>query len=405
LVWHTIVGRGPVELKSVIDALAPQYWHEPAAMPKKFKAWNRKHREICPLGRNTVLFDSVRFWAYDRVEKDLSAITSEAIRVNSCFSTPLPLSEVHSTARSIAKFMANRYRPRVGSGSGINRGRDAQAISDDMTVNQRQAVAGKTTNQTRTNATLVKLFEAAERLSRDGINPTQSALAKTVGLSERRVRDVWSNRSSAVLSGSGDSQGGGGGVSLSLKEYCKELSISIQKKKEEARKIEIYAELSARMMKRGAKPEDVPPRGPDASEALTQAHKAALAARKDCIRRQEQKAEREDQKARRIERLAKFKAWAETGDREAFEAFYQAEIRRWDARELLIDPSEKEQIRRHLVRKFSYLKRIRAEWQKARQGGLRRRNGVRRAPDFIDIRAREICVPRIVEDRSYVLKS
>jgi hypothetical protein len=159
------------------------------------------------------------------------------------------------------------------------------------------------------------------------------------------------------------------------------------------------------MMKKGARPEQIPPRGPNASPELREAHEKALAARKDCIRRMEARSEREDQKARRAERLAKFQSWAESGDREAFEAFYQSEIRRWDARELLIDPSEKEKIRTHNLRKWTHLKRVRQEWQKARQGGLRRQPGIRRAPDFLDSRARNVCVPRIVEDRSYVISA
>lgn len=400
LVWHTVPGHGPCELKSVIDALAPQYWHEPTAMPKKFRAWKKTHREICPLGRNVVLFDSVRFWSYDRAEKDLSAITAEAMRVNNSFSIPLPASEVHSTARSIAKFMANRYRPRVGSGSGINRGRDAQAISADMTVTERQAVAGKSTNQTRTNATLAKLFAAAARLSQDKIIPTQSALAKIVGLSERRVRDVWNNRSSAVLSGSGTKDQRGQGKSITLKEYCESLSLRIRERKEEDQKIRLYTKMTERMLRRGGKPENVPPRGPDASQDVTDAHKAALAARKDCIRRQEARAEQRDMKACREERQALFQIWAQANDKEAFQTFYEQEMRRWDARELLIDPSEKEELRTHHVRKFTHLKRIRSEWQKARQGGLHRRKGVRRAPDFVDERASKICVERMIDNRN-----
>lgn len=408
LCWHTIPGTGPVELKAIVQALAGEYWHEPAAQ-KPGKPWQKKRRESCPLGRNVLLFDAVRFWAYDAHEKDLAAITAEALRVNSSFSIPLPPSEVHSTARSIAKFMASRYRPRVGGGSGINRGRDGQSISDDMTVNQRQAVAAQATNQARTQATLTKISEAAKGLAADNKQPSQTAIAKASGVSLGRVKDLWNIQGvpvrSGALSGSGAAEGAREGGSISLKEYCSELSTHIQKKKEEDQKIRLYAELTARMMKRGAKPEVVPPRGAGASPELESAHKAAQAARKDCIRRQEARADREDQKAKREERLANFQTWAATNDGEAFQAFYSSEIRRWDALEILIDPDEKEELRTHLLRKFTHLKRVRQEWQKAKQGGLRRRNGFRRTPDFIDERVSRICVPRIIDDRSYVIST
>jgi hypothetical protein len=43
---------------------------------------------------------------------------------------------------------------------------------------------------------------------------------------------------------------------------------------------------------------------------------------------------------------------------------------------------------------------VRQEWQKARQGGLRRQPSIRRAPDFIDERVSKICVERMIEDRN-----
>jgi hypothetical protein len=401
LVWHTIPGTGPVELKSVIDALAPQYWHEPAAQAATPHRKGNRRGTPNPLGRNTILFDRVRWWAYDREEKDLSEILAEALRVNAEFSSPLPSAEVTATAKSIAKFMAVRFRPRTGMNDRIKRGRDKEYISAHMTMEERQSVSGYRTTELRTQSTLSKLFQAADRLSEQDKIPTQSAIAEMVGISLKRVKQLWKTRGKyGVLSGSGTKDQGGQGESITLKEYCNKLTLSIQRKKEEAQKIQIYAELTRRMMKRGARPENVPPRGPDASPEVREAHQKALAARKDAVRRQESRAEREDQKARRAERLAKFQSWAQAGDREAFEAFYEQEMGRWDALEILIDPEEKEKLRTHHLRKFTHLKRVRQEWNRARQGGLRRQNGVRRVPDFIDERVSKICVERMIEDRN-----
>ena len=142
LCWHAIPGAGAVELKAVIAALAPHHWHEPEALKKGGPRGSRKWREANPLGRNTVLFDTVRFWTYERVEKDFSAIHDEAQRVNSAFSIPLPPAEVMATAKSIARFMAKRYRPKYGKGKEKIRGRDA-VDNIGMSIPAKQSLSAK----------------------------------------------------------------------------------------------------------------------------------------------------------------------------------------------------------------------------------------------------------------------
>lgn len=366
LVWHTVPGSGPCELKSIIEALAPQYWHEPAAQ-KPGKPWQKKHRESCPLGRNVLLFDSVRFWAYDRVERDLAAITAEAVRVNAAFSIPLPSGEVHATARSIAKFMASRYRPRMGINAKVKRGRDAVAISEDMPLEARQAIAGSQTAQARTAATLAKLFDAAAGLSQDGKRPTQAALANISGISERRVREVWNiparNRSYGALSGNGPRQGR---PTPNLREYCESLWSDVQRKKRDSEIIQAYQTQAERMMKKGARPEVVLPRGDTLNPEIHRAHEKAMAARRDANRRQEARQERRETQVRVAERKANFRAWSEANDVDAFKAFYRKEEARWDAMERFIDPAEKWEMRRHRERMGAYLKRLRQEWAEER---------------------------------------
>lgn len=70
-------------------------------------------REVSGLGRNCVMFDTVRFWAYRAVRQYLNsrfdnwhtAVLEQAMSANGEFLEPLPYSEVKATAKSISRWV------------------------------------------------------------------------------------------------------------------------------------------------------------------------------------------------------------------------------------------------------------------------------------------------------------
>lgn len=67
-------------------------------------------KEVSGLGRNCMMFDTVRFWAYEAIRAFISGspdswyteVLKVAINANGAFLEPLPYSEVKATAKSIA---------------------------------------------------------------------------------------------------------------------------------------------------------------------------------------------------------------------------------------------------------------------------------------------------------------
>jgi len=182
LLWHTEPGDlRPVELREIVAALVDDYGEgteSPAA-----RQWCRKRPEPDSRGRNCALFDLVRFWAYDRIERDAGAIHDYATRLNTdTFADTLPNNEVAATARSIAKFMQTRYRPR--------RGEDTAARRDDiaggdacMTPRQKRTLSGVATAADRAARTDAAIASAQAKLLAEGSPVTQSAISAAAGIS------------------------------------------------------------------------------------------------------------------------------------------------------------------------------------------------------------------------------
>ena len=61
-----------VELGEIVAALADDYGEAAASIPAR--RWTRDRGEPSALGRNCMLFDLTRWWAYDRVERDADTI-------------------------------------------------------------------------------------------------------------------------------------------------------------------------------------------------------------------------------------------------------------------------------------------------------------------------------------------
>ncbi len=79
----------------------------------KPKPTEEEKKEVFGLGRNCMLFDTVRFWAYKAIRAFISGsydvwhreVLNVAINANGAFLQPLPYSEVKATAKSIAKWV------------------------------------------------------------------------------------------------------------------------------------------------------------------------------------------------------------------------------------------------------------------------------------------------------------
>ena len=103
--WRTIWGREqPYSLPELARALP-----EDLPLPKRIKT-----AEAVGLGRNVTLFDGLRAWAYrsrrlySRFEAFSEACLYQAQGLN-VFAAPLPVSELRSTARSVAKWTWERF--------------------------------------------------------------------------------------------------------------------------------------------------------------------------------------------------------------------------------------------------------------------------------------------------------
>ncbi|MBS0559811.1 MAG: primase C-terminal domain-containing protein [Proteobacteria bacterium] len=188
LMWHTEPGSVEAfDLRDIVAALADEYGA--AAVSSGTRRAIRKRRPPpSTFGRNCSLFDTVRFWAYDRFERDERAVLEEAQRVNAQFLEPLPSSEVAATARSIARFMNTRFCPSTSSSSRRGRDRDAGVSLDRR---GRQAVAGRVSAANRASATDASLRNAWSRLRAAGRRVTQATLAAEAGRSIRTVKRRW----------------------------------------------------------------------------------------------------------------------------------------------------------------------------------------------------------------------
>jgi len=70
-------------------------------------------KEVSGLGRNCMMFDNVRFWAYEAIRAFVSGsydvwhreVLNVAINANGAFLEPLPYSEVKATAKSVSRWV------------------------------------------------------------------------------------------------------------------------------------------------------------------------------------------------------------------------------------------------------------------------------------------------------------
>lgn len=176
--WETYIGR---DSSYPLDELAQ--WVD-LSLPKQ------KKRDRTGLGRNCILFDELRYWAYARVisakstmqfERWLDTVVSRGYQFNT-FNTPLPLSEVMATAKSVAKWTWQHY-----SGTGkTHRGRDMN-INHLLSDSEKRQLSAIKTNEQRRAETERRIQAAVKNLQLCGHKVTQKAVAEVSGLNKNTV--------------------------------------------------------------------------------------------------------------------------------------------------------------------------------------------------------------------------
>jgi hypothetical protein len=317
---------------------------------------------------------------------DLATIRATFERVAAELKSPATAKQLDGMASRCAVWMAKQAwatgrpvngmaRPGIDHGAMTREAEQAGKLETWMRTARevKLPLAAARTNELRKGKTRANIVEAVQRLHERGEVVNQSSLAVESGCSLKTIKRAWNDDSIFKQEGvtrsypyCAASRPEGGRVALTLSYISVQSKIEAKRREEDAQRIQAYDELTARMMKRGARPEVVPPRGPDASQDVVDAHRRALAARDLARGKQDERERKAELKARKAERQEIFIEWARSNDEEAFKAFYQSEVRKWEARELRIDPSEKEQLRTHHLRMRSYLKRVRADWDQAR---------------------------------------
>lgn len=103
--WQVfLLNPAPFELDELADYVDLETKPKPTEEEKK---------EVSGLGRNCMLFDTVRFWAYKAIREHLGSgldswyqeVLERSKIENGAFLEPLPYSEVKATAKSIAKWV------------------------------------------------------------------------------------------------------------------------------------------------------------------------------------------------------------------------------------------------------------------------------------------------------------
>ena len=105
----------------------------------------RKKIDAVGLGRNVQLFDTLRRWAYRAIrqgwpefEQWHTATLTRAQGINAGFAAPLPINEVVATAKSVAKWVFERYSPEAFAAIQSARGKKSGAKRLAMSYCKRQ---------------------------------------------------------------------------------------------------------------------------------------------------------------------------------------------------------------------------------------------------------------------------
>lgn len=151
-------------------------------------------------GRNTTLFDTLRYWAYQEVKKQGSfelfqqVLDQEALSINRFFldnlNGLLPVKEVLSTAKSVGKWT---WKHRHSIGNQKNRG--VLELPDEMPIKERQSQGAAYTNVVRTEGVDEKIKQAIHMCKQRGLIVTPGNLEKCglAGSTYRKHREATNN--------------------------------------------------------------------------------------------------------------------------------------------------------------------------------------------------------------------
>lgn len=172
----------------------------------KKQYWTRKRAanlDHYGLGRNCALFHRLRFWAYDwivfyRDEEGMvfiewmEIVLCKAVEFN-IFPQPLPYGEIKSTAKSVGKWVWEKYFPK---GKRKRRGAMASELSNSdipLDLAARQRLSARRTHTARRSATEEKIIAAIGELTSGGQKITKAAVGRMIGISRERLSKDYSH--------------------------------------------------------------------------------------------------------------------------------------------------------------------------------------------------------------------
>lgn len=177
--WHPswmvevgdLVARDLKDLLRPLKALAEaEGWEAPQRRTRE-----GREREPNPEGRNSALFDMLRWWAADEDERDGAVLLDKAVELNAGFPVPLGHGEVACVARSVTRGMADgRCR--------------ARCRLSPAEVRERQVAAGRAAAQGRADDRDDRIRGALATLADEDAPVSQAAVARLAGCDPRTVR-------------------------------------------------------------------------------------------------------------------------------------------------------------------------------------------------------------------------
>jgi hypothetical protein len=147
------------------------------------------------LGRNSNLFNQLRYWAYTRVNhykqhsgesEWLEATLNHALSI-SLIETDFNYNEIKNTAKSVAKWVWLHY-----AGSKKNRG-VMQLDKTDLPLKARQRLSARRTHDLRSTATESRIKASVNRLTSNAKLPTKTAVAHDTGLTRQQIARRYSH--------------------------------------------------------------------------------------------------------------------------------------------------------------------------------------------------------------------
>lgn len=155
------------------------------------------------LGRNCALFHRLRFWAYDWVgyyrdetgtgfSEWMQTVLEKAEAFNE-FPQPLCHGEIKSTAKSVGKWVWEKYFP---AGKRKKRGAMASMLSGNVLpidLATKQRLSARRTNQERKSSTEEKIIHAIGELTAQGSKVSQAAVSRLTGIHKNTLSRNYSH--------------------------------------------------------------------------------------------------------------------------------------------------------------------------------------------------------------------